>query len=156
MQNIKTQDQHLFQVTTTLTQVARAYKAAADKLAAQFGLSQATAWPAVVIGRHGDAGIRPGALAENLGLDASSVVRVIDHLIEKGLVERHEDPNDRRARILHLTADGKQRVTQIEAALIPFRQKMLENADPADLDACLRVMDALSTSIKGYDGSTLE
>ena len=156
MQNTKPQDQLLFQVTNSLTQVARAYNAAADKLAAQFGLSQATAWPAVVIGRYGDTGIRPGALAETLGLDASSVVRVIDHLIEKGLVERHEDPNDRRAKILHLTKGGKQRVSQIEAALIPFRRKMLENATPADLDACLRVMNALSSSIKGYDGSILE
>ncbi len=156
MKTKTSQDHVLIQVTTALTQAARAYKAAADKLSAQFGLSQATAWPAVVIGRHGKDGIRPGSLAETLGLEASSVVRVIDHLIKKGLVERHEDPNDRRARILHLTADGKQRVAKIEEALIPFRRKMLENAEPSDLDACLRVINALSTSIKEYDGSIIE
>lgn len=147
MNEENTQDQKLTQVTTTLIHVARAYNSAANKLSAQFGLSQATSWPAVIIGRQGEEGVRPGALATILGLDASSVVRVIDHLIEKGLVERQDDPLDRRAKILHLTADGKQRVGQIEKALIPFRREMLAKASAEDIDACLRVMDILHSSI---------
>ena len=143
-------DQSLMHVTMTLTQVARAYKSAADKLASNFGLSQATAWPAVMIGRIGE-GVRPGTVAEMLGLEPSSVVRVIDQLIDGGLVERQDDPNDRRAKILRLTAEGQNRVAQIEKALIPFRRELLQGVSQADLDTCIRVFETLNASIKRLD-----
>ncbi|MBS1169254.1 MAG: MarR family transcriptional regulator [Burkholderiaceae bacterium] len=144
-------DQTLMRVTMALMQVSRAYKSAADKLASEFDLSQATAWPAAMIGRLGESGVRPGTVADMLGLEPSSVVRVIDQLIDGGLVERHEDPLDRRAKLLRLTAEGKNRVAKIEDALVPFRRKMLKGVSQADLDACLRVFEALNTSVKRFD-----
>ena len=59
---MKEKDQLLMTLTGTLSRVARAYKTAADKVAAQYGLSQATAWPAVVISRMGDR-VRRGDVA---------------------------------------------------------------------------------------------
>jgi MarR family transcriptional regulator for hemolysin len=143
-------DQTLMHLTMTLTQVARAYKVAADKMSADFGLSQATAWPAVMIGRLGDRA-RPGAVAETLGLEPSSVVRVIDQLIAAGLVERREDMHDRRARILQLTEEGRRRVADIEKALIPFRRQLFQDLDPADLQACQRVLDNINRTIKLHE-----
>lgn len=143
-------DQILMHATMSLTQVARAYKTAADKMSSRFGLSQATAWPAVMIGRLGD-GARPGAVAELLGLEPSSVVRVIDQLIASGLVERREDPHDRRARALYLTEEGRSRVSKIEAALVPFRRDLFREVAPADLEAFQRVFDAIGKTIREYD-----
>ncbi len=138
----------------SLAQVARAYTSAADKLASNFGLSQAAAWPAVMIGRMGgEHGVRPGTVADMLKLEPSSVVRVIDQLIDSGLVERQDDPNDRRAKLLRLTPEGKIRVEQIEKALLPFRRNLLKGVSIADLEACQRVFEALSASIKRYEES---
>ncbi|MBS1186185.1 MAG: MarR family transcriptional regulator [Burkholderiaceae bacterium] len=147
MQSMSELDKIQMHVTMSLTQVARAYTYAADKLASNFGLSQATAWPAVMIGRIGD-GARPGVVADFLGLEPSSLVRVMDQLTESGLVERREDPNDRRAKILRLTSEGKKRVAQIEQALIPFRRGLLKGVSIADLEACQRVLNALHESIR--------
>ena len=144
-------DQTLMRLTVTLMQVSRAYKSAADKLAAEFGLSQATAWPAAMIGRLGESGVRPGMVADMLGLEPSSVVRVIDQLIDGGLVERHDDPNDRRAKLLRLTPEGKNRVAQIENALIPFRRQMLKGVSQSDLDACMRVFNTINAAAKQVD-----
>ncbi len=47
------------------------------------------------------------ALAERLGLPASRMVALVDHLEEAGLVERRPDPEDRRVRGLHLTRKGR-------------------------------------------------
>jgi MarR family transcriptional regulator for hemolysin len=47
---VQISDETLMGLTMTLTHVARSYKAAADKMAANFGLSHATAWPIVMIG----------------------------------------------------------------------------------------------------------
>lgn len=141
-------DQTLMQLTATLTHASRAYKAMADKVASQYSLSQATALPVLILGRLGADGVRPGVLAEALGLEASSLVRVIDLLIENGLVERREDPQDRRAKILQLTEDGKTRAAQMEAALIPFRRDLFAEFEQADIDACLRVLTGLQSRIK--------
>jgi MarR family transcriptional regulator for hemolysin len=142
----------LVQVTMALTQVARAYTSAANTLASQYGLSQATAWPAVMIGRMGE-GVRPGTVADMLGLEPSSVVRLIDQLIDAGLVERQDDPNDRRAKLLRLTKDGQKKVAQIEKALIPFRRELLAGVSKADLEASLRMFASLSAAIERYQAA---
>jgi MarR family transcriptional regulator for hemolysin len=149
MQNL---DRTLMKLTMSLTQVSRAYKSVADQMAADFDLSQATAWPVIMIGRLGD-GVRPGAVAEALGLEASSLVRVIDQLVETGLVKRNEDASDRRAKTLHLTAEGRKRAAQVEAALLPFRRTLFQGVDAADIHACLRVLDALKVAIADYEAS---
>jgi len=136
-------DQTLSSLTAALTHASRAYRAAADKVAADYGLSQATGLPVLVISRFGENGVRPGVLAETLSLEASSLVRVVDQLIESGLLERHEDPHDRRAKILRLTAEGRKTAERMDQALRPFRRKLFGAFDPADVDACLRVLSGL-------------
>lgn len=144
---MENQDQFFMRFTNTLTRVARAYKTSADKVASQYGLTSATAWPAVMINQTGDR-VRPGEVAEALGLDPSSVVRVIDQLIAAKLLIREEDANDRRARLLSLTEDGRQRVKQIGEAMRPFRRKLFEDIDRSDLEAALRVFEKLNAAIK--------
>jgi MarR family transcriptional regulator for hemolysin len=141
-----TLDKTLLNLTAALTHASRAYKSAADKVAADYGLSQATGLPVLQIGRLGS-GVRPGALADALGLEPSSLVRVVDHLIESGLLERRDDPQDRRAKILELTDEGKKTAALMEEALIPFRRQLFASFDRADIDASLRVLTGLNTAI---------
>jgi len=140
-------DQTLSSLTAALTHASRAYRAAADKVGAAYGLSQATGLPVLVISRFGEAGVRPGILAETLSLEPSSLVRVVDQLIEARLLERHEDPHDRRARILRLTAEGEKTAQRMDQALTPFRRKLFGDFDPADIEACLRVLAGLPAAI---------
>src|SRR6478609_3322641 len=142
-------DQTLMQLTMTLTKTARVYKAAADKMASDFGLSQASAWPVVMIGRMGD-GIRPGALAERLDIEHPSLVRIIDQLVNAGLIERRNDANDRRARLLYLTAEGRRRSQELEQALIPFRRNLFKGIDKDDIAACKRVLDILQRAVVDF------
>ncbi|SMP65156.1 MarR family winged helix-turn-helix transcriptional regulator [Noviherbaspirillum suwonense] len=142
-------DHELMRLTMSLTAISRAYKAVADQVASGFGLSQATAWPVVMIARLGG-GVRPGALADALGLEPSSLVRVIDQLIASGLVERRDDASDRRARTLHLSPQGQALASQLEEALVPFRRTLFERCSRQDIAACGRVLDALSSAIDDY------
>ena len=47
-------------------------------------------------------------LADVLELQPISLVRLLDRLVGQGLLERHQDPKDRRANRLFLTASGRQ------------------------------------------------
>lgn len=140
-------DQTLGSLTAALTYASRAYRAAADKVAADYGLSQATGLPVLVISRFGDEGVRPGVLALALGLEASSLVRVVDQLIASNLLERHDDPHDRRAKILRLTEEGRKAAEQMDQALRPFRRKLFGAFEPSDVEACLRVLSGLPAAI---------
>jgi len=55
--------------------------------------------------RTGD--MRAGDLAQQEGLDQSTLSRRIASLVERGLVRRQADPSDRRAQVLQLTDAGK-------------------------------------------------
>jgi len=125
-------------ITTQLTVLQRAYRGAADRAVAPIGLSQAMAWPLVMIGRQGD-GLRPGVLAELLAVEPASLVRQLDLLVDAGLVERRDDCLDRRARTLHLTEAGRQACASIEASLDLLRTELFAGLPDADLEACLRV-----------------
>lgn len=130
----------------SLQVMARSYKAAADKAVVHIGLSQAMAWPLVMIGRLGN-GIRPGVLADVLAIEGASLVRQLDQLVDAGLVERREDTVDRRAKTLHLTPAGTRAGAKIETSLLAMRDAMFDGISDADLDACLRVFTALDARL---------
>jgi DNA-binding MarR family transcriptional regulator len=67
-----------------------------------------------VVGSH--QGIRPGELAAHLRVAPRSVTDVVDALEQRGLLERHQDPGDRRATVLALTASGQRLVDETGAA----------------------------------------
>jgi DNA-binding MarR family transcriptional regulator len=48
------------------------------------------------------------ALGEQLGIDRTTVVELIDELEQQGVVVRRRNPADRRSYSLHLTARGRQ------------------------------------------------
>lgn len=139
-------DSQLMATTANLMVLSRAYRGAADKALADYGLSQATAWPVILAGRLGD-GVRQGALAEALGVEGPSLVRVLDQLVAANLMERREDPHDRRAKTLHLTPAGHALRAQVEDVLVELRRRLFHGVSEADLEACLRVFDTLAVSL---------
>lgn len=63
---------------------------------------------------HG--GCRISELAHQSGLDISTVSRHVAHLVEGGYVARSDDPDDRRATRVDLTAKGRRLLTAATAA----------------------------------------
>jgi DNA-binding MarR family transcriptional regulator len=60
-----------------------------------------------------------GEVARRMGIDRTSMVALIDELQEKGLVQRRQDPGDRRRNVVELTGAGRdtlQHATQAEEA----------------------------------------
>ena len=67
-----------------------------------------------VLLRHGV--MRLSELSEHLHIAPRSTTEVVDGLQERGLVERRPDPQDRRATLVGLTAEGTRLVEAIRAA----------------------------------------
>jgi DNA-binding MarR family transcriptional regulator len=55
----------------------------------------------------------PGEAAASFGVPRANVTSIIDRLVERGLVSRQENPDDRRSHILSLTEEGKSQVERL-------------------------------------------
>jgi DNA-binding MarR family transcriptional regulator len=60
--------------------------------------------------------LRQRQLIDVLGVDKSTMVRVVDHLERQGLLVRRRDRHDRRAYAVELTDHGRQRLDAAHAA----------------------------------------
>ncbi len=133
--------------TQTLLSTGRQWRRLADATTQSHGISEARALPLVMIARMGGSP-RQSALAEAVGIEGPSLVRLLDQLERAGLVERREDPTDRRAKVLALTPSGQGVVARIEADLERLREAAFAEVSAADLEAALRVFRALQNHVR--------
>jgi DNA-binding MarR family transcriptional regulator len=59
--------------------------------------------------------IAPSLLAEKMGMTKGAISKLADRLLAKGLVERMESQQDRRAHVLSLSAEGRAKVPVLAA-----------------------------------------
>ncbi len=128
----------------------------------------ASAKRAFAVGSSGDPGVFPvlhvlassgasrqGAVAESLGLDASTISRHVRTLVRSGEVTATRDPDDRRATVLTITPAGRAHLVErirrhrvrLTAALESFTEQ--ERAELARLLTNLAV--ALSGSEENHE-----
>jgi MarR family transcriptional regulator for hemolysin len=125
-----------------ITRIGRLWRREADQALAAHGLSEATAIPLIVLLRRGKSA-RQCVLAEEVGIEGPSLVRLVDLLQAEGLVERREDPTDRRAKTLHLTALGEKRADELDGILRRVRAHLLRNISGEDLAVTFEVLQRI-------------
>jgi MarR family transcriptional regulator for hemolysin len=84
-----------------INDVARLLRTYADQRARRLGITRAQ-WAVMARLEHHE-GLKQSELAEMLDLQPITLTRLVDRLCQNGMVERRADPNDRRAKRLHLT-----------------------------------------------------
>jgi MarR family transcriptional regulator for hemolysin len=97
------------------------------------GLTDATWRPLLHLHLLGD-GCRQKDLAASVGIEGASLVRLIDTLVTKGLIERSEDGSDRRAKLLCLTAEGQLVVVRIQKIVTTLENELLSPFSDAEID----------------------
>ncbi|MGO4536445.1 MarR family winged helix-turn-helix transcriptional regulator [Leifsonia sp. 2MCAF36] len=86
----------------------------------------------------------PGDLAVELGVHASNATRTSEKLVRAGLIERREDPADRRYVQLTLTPEGERLVEQVIAHRRNALAEVFAAMNPADRDAAARSFTAFA------------
>jgi DNA-binding MarR family transcriptional regulator len=116
----------------------------------EHGLSPVQARVLLDLRFRAEGGRRVGALAEQFSLTAATVSDALTTLAEKGLVTKVPDPDDRRARIVRLTDDGKELADTLSTWAEPVREQ-LRSLDPErKTDAMTLVMDLIA-ELEGAD-----
>jgi DNA-binding MarR family transcriptional regulator len=79
-------------------------------------------------------------LAEVLELQPISLVRLLDRLVEQGLVQRRHDPKDRRANRLFLTEAGRHLVDELDSLRDAIAIDVLHDVPDAAIAASLATL----------------
>jgi DNA-binding MarR family transcriptional regulator len=87
-----------------------------------------------------------GEVAKSVGRGAPAVSRSVDALVRAGLVERTQDPNNRRRLALRLTQHGREQLTKRVAGGPALRGK-LERLAHSELRALERAIEILERGI---------
>src|SRR4029453_12224931 len=131
-----------FPFAPVLPRPARQWRRAADVGLRPFDLTEATWLPLVHIARA-PAPPRKKDLPASMSLDGSSVVRLLDNLEKAGLIQRKEG-EDRRAKIITLTARGKALPPKVETVARRTRSDALARPSEQDIETTVRVLPHVS------------
>jgi MarR family transcriptional regulator for hemolysin len=88
-------------------------------------------------------------LAEVLELQPISLVRLLDRLVEHGLLERRPDPRDRRANKLFLTPGGRQLVDDLDSLHDSIATDVLRDVPADAIETSLKTLVDIKERIKG-------
>ena len=129
-----------------LARLTRRWRKALDREVRSAGLTDATWRPLLHLHLLGD-GIRQKDLAASVGIEGPSVVRLLDTLIAKGLIDRSEDAADRRAKQLRLTPDGLQIVNRIHETVLALESEVLSPFSASEIVQMAEFILRLESSV---------
>ncbi|MFI2752924.1 MarR family winged helix-turn-helix transcriptional regulator [Cellulomonas sp. P22] len=99
---------------------------------------------------HGD---QPNqqALAAHLGIDRTVMTYLIDDLVAAGLVERRQNPADRRARKIVTTPRGAVHLADLESEVRRAEDALLADLDPAERDTFRTLLRRVACGVRDLD-----
>jgi len=138
------------EIAVNLMDVARMLRTYADQRARQFGISRAQ-W-VVLMRLDRSEGLKQSELAEILDLSPISLTRLLDRLAENGLIERRDDPNDRRANRLYLTPAARPLLEQLSKLGNDMMDTVLDGLDGKAHDRLLRDLALMKDNLRAAIG----
>lgn len=87
-------------------------------------------------------------VAEHIGLEAPSASKLVDHLVQRGLVRREADPADRRRVKLRLLPRGQRNIDLAFEHTEAFLAQRLAKLTAVERKAVLKSMDILKTAFE--------
>jgi DNA-binding MarR family transcriptional regulator len=106
-----------------MKQVELAVRARLDELVRPAGLTALQYTALTVLERHPD--LTSAHLARNSFVTAQTMADMVTSLRAQGLIDRHQDPGDRRRLVLSLTDDGKRLLDRYRQAVADLEAEML-------------------------------
>lgn len=120
-----------------------------DQTMAAAGLTLARA--KVLMHLSEDGPMNQARLAGLLGFAARSVTDTVDALVRDGLVTRKECPNDRRARIVALTAEGEKASELAAVVRLKAMEEIFGSLSAADRASLRTLLQSVRTNLPSGD-----
>ncbi|MFD1095687.1 MarR family winged helix-turn-helix transcriptional regulator [Salegentibacter chungangensis] len=87
------------------------------------------------------------SLGPKMGMEATSLSRILKTMEEKGLIVRKKNPNDGRSVLLHLTDFGKEMREYSKKVVLRFDEAVKESVSEEDLHTFIEVANTIMALI---------
>ncbi|MGK0252623.1 MAG: DNA-binding MarR family transcriptional regulator [Mariniflexile sp.] len=94
-----------------------------------------------------DKGTPSTALGPKMGMEATSLSRILKTMETKGLIERHPNPEDGRGVIIHLSEFGREKRAFSREKVLTFNETIKKNVSSEKLKHFYEVSDLISDMI---------
>ncbi|MFV0576488.1 MAG: transcriptional regulator SlyA [Vibrio sp.] len=132
-QNIPSQHIQDLPLAERLGQLTRLWRMVADAELSPLGLTHPR-WTALwKLRQLGDC-VSQKSLAQGLEIELPSLMRTLNQLEQQALIVRNPCLNDKRARLVCLTEEGKNVLKQMETRIFTVRKKVLSGLTQQQLD----------------------
>jgi len=94
------------------------------------------------------------ALGPKMGMEPTSLSRLLNAMEERELIYRSKNPNDGRSILIHLTPFGKEKRDDSKAVVLHFN-KVIENAlSPEKIAVYFEVMNCIKENAQNFEHFT--
>ena len=99
-------------------------------------------------------GLRLTDLAARAGMTAQSMGELVDDLEGKGYLERRPDPDDRRAKRIHLTSRGRENARVAKQIIVGVEAALVERLGERHYGELRRALEAIIVAGDSEDGTS--
>ena len=86
-------------------------------------------------------------LGPNMGMEATSLSRSINKLEEAGVIERKDDPNDKRKSVIHLTTLGMDWREVAKGVVIEFNEQIQSHFEKEEMETFFAILKKINKII---------
>lgn len=97
-------------------------------------------------------GMTLGELSQRMMVSNGNVTGLVDRLVTQGLIDRRPSPDDRRAQIVSLTAEGRRLFRAMARANEDWIGEMFADLSNGDIEALLRLLAKAKMSARAAIG----
>lgn len=97
--------------------------------------------------------LRPGQIAGHLGIGPSAVSRHLTALTDGDLVVRRADPADRRAELVEITDDGRERLSEVRERYVALMRGHFGHWSQQQIHDAATTLEALTEALSVSPGS---
>ncbi|WP_339705893.1 MarR family transcriptional regulator [uncultured Kriegella sp.] len=87
------------------------------------------------------------ALGPKMGMEATSLSRILKRMEEQELIQRKPNPKDGRGVLIHLTDFGLEKRNDSKAAVLRFNEAIRENINTEQIEVFFEVMEVITQLI---------
>ena len=128
-----------------LHDVARLLRKRFEQRAKDLGLTRSQ-WQTLAYLANNE-GIHQAGLAEILEIEPITLVRILDKLSERGLVERRQHPNDRRSWLLYMREEARPLMDAMRGIGEETRQEALDGASSEDQERLYDLLTLMKSTL---------
>jgi len=132
-------------IGSMLADISRLIRRAFDERARNIGVTRPQWQVLTVLNRH--EGTNQGSLAEYMDMEPITLCRMVDRLQEAELVERRQDPADRRAWQLFLTPKARDLLQALQPLGVEVMAMALDGITQDERDALRRSLDRIRQNL---------